>query len=89
MYKAYVIDERFAQILRTQHTMFSESPIIDGILGCKADCLHTIRNQEHKDTVLTDDEVNIIEKNTIDLENVVWENILVEKPMRYTKSEDE
>lgn len=36
-----------------------------------------------------DDEVNIIEKNTIDLENVVWENILVEKPMRYTKSEDE
>ena len=36
------------------------------------------------DTV-DDGEVNYIEKNTIDLEDAVWENIYLEKPMRVFK----
>lgn len=36
------------------------------------------------DTV-DDGEVNFVEKNTIDLEDVVWENIYLEKPMRIFK----
>ena len=34
---------------------------------------------------IVDEEVNYIEKNTIDLLPIVWENILVEKPMKVTK----
>jgi len=37
------------------------------------------------DTV-DDGEVNVIPKNTIDLEDVVWENVYLERPMRITKS---
>lgn len=38
------------------------------------------------DKVASDDEdVRIIEKNTIDLYDVVWENILLEKPIRVVK----
>lgn len=33
-----------------------------------------------------DGECNLIEKNTIDLEPVVWEIVYLEKPMRITKS---
>lgn len=36
------------------------------------------------DTV-DDGEVNFVDKNTIDLEDVVWENIYLEKPMRVFK----
>ena len=36
------------------------------------------------DTV-EDEEVNFVEKNTIDLEDAVWENIYLEKPMRIFK----
>lgn len=36
--------------------------------------------------VVDDGEVNLIEKNTIDLEQVVWENVYLEKPMRITKA---
>lgn len=36
------------------------------------------------DTV-DDGEVNFVEKNTIDLEDAVWENIYLEKPMRIFK----
>lgn len=32
-----------------------------------------------------DGEVNVVEKNTIDLEDAVWENIYLEKPMRIFK----
>lgn len=38
--------------------------------------------------VKEDDDVNLIEKNTIDLKNVVWENIILNKPMRVTKKVD-
>lgn len=34
---------------------------------------------------IDDGEVNYIEKNTIDLEDAVWENIYLEKPMRIFK----
>ena len=34
---------------------------------------------------IDDGEVNYIEKNTIDLEDAVWENIYLEKPMRIYK----
>ena len=38
------------------------------------------------DKVMDEDEdVRIIEKNTIDLYDVVWENILLEKPIRVVK----
>lgn len=33
-----------------------------------------------------EENISIIEKNTIDLTDVIWENILLEKPMRATKS---
>lgn len=33
----------------------------------------------------SDEDVRLIEKNTIDLYDVVWENILLEKPIRVTK----
>lgn len=34
-----------------------------------------------------DDDTRLIEKNTIDLRPVVWENILLEKPIRCVKDE--
>jgi uncharacterized metal-binding protein YceD (DUF177 family) len=34
---------------------------------------------------IDDGEVNFVEKNTIDLEDAVWENIYLEKPMRVFK----
>lgn len=34
-----------------------------------------------------DEDVRIIDKNTIDLRPIVWENILLEKPIRYVKDE--
>ena len=37
--------------------------------------------------VIDDGEVNVIEKNTIDLKQVIWENVYLEKPMRITKFE--
>jgi uncharacterized protein len=40
--------------------------------------------EEVFDTV-DDGEVNFIEKNTIDIDNVIWENIYLEKPMRIFK----
>ena len=39
------------------------------------------------DRIDTDDDVRIIEKNTVDLTDVVWENILLSIPMRVVKSE--
>lgn len=33
-----------------------------------------------------DEDIRIIEKNTIDLTDIIWENILLQKPMRVTKS---
>ena len=33
-----------------------------------------------------DEDVRLIEKNTIDLTDVVWENILLEKPIRVTNN---
>lgn len=33
-----------------------------------------------------DDDTRLIEKNTIDLHDVVWENILLEKPIKVTKN---
>lgn len=36
--------------------------------------------------VVDDGEVNLIETNTIDLEQVVWENVYLEKPMRITNT---
>ena len=40
--------------------------------------------EEVFDTV-DDGEVNFIEKNTIDIDNVIWGNIYLEKPMRIFK----
>ncbi len=37
--------------------------------------------------VIDDGECNLIEKNTIDLEPIVWEIVYLEKPMRITKSD--
>ncbi len=37
--------------------------------------------------IVDDGEVNVIEKNTIDIDNVVWENIYLEKPMRVFKED--
>lgn len=37
--------------------------------------------------VIDDGEVNIITTNTIDLEEVVWENVYLERPMRITKQD--
>lgn len=34
-----------------------------------------------------DDDIRIIESNTVDLRPVVWENILLEKPIRIVKDE--
>lgn len=34
-----------------------------------------------------DEDVRVIEKNTIDLEDAVWENILLSKPIRVVKDE--
>lgn len=39
------------------------------------------------DRLDTDDDVRIIEKNTVDLTDVVWENILLSIPMRIVKEE--
>lgn len=39
------------------------------------------------DRVDTDEDVRIIEKNTVDLKDVVWENILLSIPMRIVKDE--
>lgn len=36
-----------------------------------------------------DEDIRLIEKNTVDLRGVVWENILLEKPMRYSIVDDE
>lgn len=44
--------------------------------------------EEIFDTV-DDGEVNLIQKNTIDLEDVVWENVYLEKPMRVFKEDTE
>jgi len=35
-----------------------------------------------------DDEARFIEKNTIELRDVIWENILLEKPIRFVKEEE-
>lgn len=37
--------------------------------------------------VLDDGEVNVILKNTIDLEDAVWENVYLERPMRISKQD--
>lgn len=42
-------------------------------------------NVEEVFDTIDDGEVNIIEKNTIDLKDVIWENIYLEKPMRVFK----
>ena len=39
------------------------------------------------DRTETDEDVRIIEKNTVDLKDVVWENILLSIPMRIVKDE--
>ena len=39
------------------------------------------------DKTETDEDVRIIEKNTVDLKDVVWENILLAIPMRIVKDE--
>lgn len=39
------------------------------------------------DRLESSEEVRVIEKNTVDLYDVVWENILLEIPMRITKEE--
>ncbi|HOH18708.1 MAG TPA: hypothetical protein PK087_05240, partial [Bacilli bacterium] len=38
-------------------------------------------------TQLFDDDSRLIEKNTVDLRPVVWEDIYLEKPMRVVKEE--
>lgn len=42
---------------------------------------------EEFDKVESSEDVNLIEGNTIDLKEVVWQNIYLEKPMRIVKSE--
>lgn len=37
------------------------------------------------DTEDSDEDIRLIEKNTIDLSDVIWENIYLEKPMRVFK----
>lgn len=34
-----------------------------------------------------DGEVNVIQTNTIDLEDVIWENVYLDRPMRITKQD--
>lgn len=34
-----------------------------------------------------DEDIRLIEKNTIDLKDIVWENIILEKPIRVVKEE--
>lgn len=43
--------------------------------------------EEIFDRIESNEDVRIIEKNTIDLYDVVWENILLEIPMRIVKDE--
>lgn len=43
--------------------------------------LHVVEEFDTED----DGEVNLIEKQTIDLKNVIWENVYLEKPMRIFK----
>ena len=48
-----------------------------------------IETVEVFDKVINDDEdIRIVEKNTIDLSDVVWESILLEKPMRFVKNDE-
>lgn len=42
-------------------------------------------NVEEVFDTIDDGEVNLIEKQTIDLKNVIWENVYLEKPMRVFK----
>ena len=42
-------------------------------------------NIEEVFDTIDDGEVNLIEKQTIDLKNVIWENVYLEKPMRVFK----
>ena len=42
---------------------------------------------EEFDKVESNEDVNIIKGNTIDLKDVVWQDIYLEKPMRIVKSE--
>ena len=44
---------------------------------------------EEFDKVESSEDVNIISGNTIDLKDVVWQNIYLEKPMRIVKAEYE
>ena len=44
---------------------------------------------EDFDIVESSEDVNIISGNTIDLKDVVWQNIYLEKPMRIVKAEYE
>ncbi|MGD9886854.1 MAG: YceD family protein, partial [Bacilli bacterium] len=39
------------------------------------------------DTQMYDDDSRLIEKNTVDLRPVVWENVYLEKPIRIVKEE--
>lgn len=41
------------------------------------------------DTDLSDEDTRVIEKNTIDLRPVVWENIILEKPIRFVKDDNQ
>lgn len=44
---------------------------------------------EEFDKVESSEDVNIIEGNTIDLKDVVWQDVYLEKPMRIVKAEYE
>ncbi len=76
-----VVGDRYAFDLHIQTTMTLEDAVTLDPVVFPIDL-----NVTEIFDVVDDGEVNVIEKNTIDLEQVVWENVYLEKPMRITKA---
>lgn len=75
-----IYDNRYTFNLHIKTTMILECAVTLEPVEFPID-LHVV---EIFDTI-DDGEVNLIEKNTIDLHQVIWENVYLEKPMRITK----
>lgn len=80
-----VRDERYVFDLNISCTLTLE----DAVTLDAVEYPLNISTTEVFDFIDDEDDVNLIDKNTINLEGVVWENILVLKPIRYTKSDNE
>lgn len=81
--------EGFGQNINEDRYMFQLHITCNLVLECArtldpVDFPIDLEVTEIYDTI-DDGEVNFVEKNTIDLEDAVWENIYLEKPMRIFK----